>query len=263
MGLWISLTSGIPATLLPQTVVLTKLRSDILNQERGLAVYLPSQYDSTKTYPVMYVLDGRSQGDHIARTFDSLSQIGYVTPTILVGIPNMTGRNRQLQLIPPYLKTDTASTSPPGEADQFLSFMESELFPFIGKTFPASNVRLFAGNSRGGLLVMHSLLYKPEMFQGRFCFSTPFWREDAIIVSKVADFLRSRDTLQTFLFMSAGEEETDNIKNGLTAMARTLKEHAPEGLTWHAEYTENANHQNNAQRSAWVGILRWGEYLKK
>lgn len=262
MGLWIFLVA-IPASLLSQSVVLTKLRSDILNQERGLAVYLPSQYDSTKTYPVMYVLDGRSQGDHIARTFDSLSQAGHVPPTILVGIPNMTGRNRQFQLIPPYMKTDTGAASPHGEADTFLSFMESELFPFIKNRFSASNIRLFAGNSRGGLLVMHSLLRKPDMFQARFCFSAPFWRENAIIVSKVATFLRSQDTMQTFLFMSAGEEETENIKNGLTAMDSTLKERAPEGVTWHAEFTVNANHQNNAQLSAWAGILRWGEYLRK
>jgi predicted alpha/beta superfamily hydrolase len=222
MGMWISLTSGIPATLLPQTMVLTRLRSDILNQERGLAVYLPSRYDSTKTYPVLYVLDGRSQGDHIARTFDSLSLAGLVPQTILVGIPNMSEKNRQLQLIPPYMKTDTATASPPGEADEFLSFMESELFPFIGNTYPASNVRLFAGNSRGGLLVMHSLLHKPEMFQARFCFSTPFWREDAILVAKVADFLRSRETLKTFLFMSAGEQGAERTCPGGVDLARSI-----------------------------------------
>ena len=101
------------------------------------------------------------------------------------------------------------------------------------------------------------------MFQARFCFSTPFWREENIIVAKVLSLLRSKDSLDGFLYMSAGERETDNMKSGLAAMADALKEMAQKGLVWHAEYTPNADHQTNAQRSATTGIIKWGEYLIK
>lgn len=248
----------------PKSVIQTKLYSRILGEEREVNIHLPRNYDSTKKYPVLYVLDGTSQDKHIANKFDILSTLGYTPKAIIVGIPNMSAENRQRNLTPPYMRMDIdKKDSPLGEADKFLSFMESELFPFIENNYPASQIRLFSGNSRGGLLVMHSLLYKPDLFQARFCYSTPFWREDNIIVSKVSDFLRSKDTVSTFLYMSVGEKETENIRNGFDRMTRTFKEKAPSGLIWYSDYTANAEHQDNAQVSATIGIGRWSEYLKR
>jgi len=263
-GLLLSILLAVPASLYSQNLIKTMLRSEKLQQDRALGIHLPSRYDSTKKYPVLYVLDGLSQSEHLARKFDSLSVTGSAPQTIVIAIPNMSAENRQRQLIPPYMKIDHEKMdSPFGEGDSFLAFMETELFPFIERNYAASNVRAFAGNSRGGLLVMHSLLYKPEMFQARFCFSTPFWRENNIIVSKVSASVRAKDTLKTFLYVSAGEQETENIKNGLAAMAKTLKENAPEGLIWHADYTPDSNHQTNAQNSATTAILKWSEHLKR
>jgi predicted alpha/beta superfamily hydrolase len=140
--------------------------------------------------------------------------------------------------------------------------MDSELFPFIEKNYSASSVRLFTGNSRGGLCVMYSLLYKPAMFQARFCYSTPLWRQNYILVSKVANFLNSADTLHTFIYMNAGSNETENIKSGLERMTKTFQEKASIGITWHSGYTPSADHQNNFRISAAAGIGKWSEYLK-
>ncbi len=272
LGLLISITSIISIILhdyftgdptYPQSAIQTKLYSNILGQERELIIHLPKNYASTKKYPIMYVLDGSSQSIHIANKFDILSSVGYTPETIIVGIPNMSEENRQRNLTPPYIRMDIGKKdSPLGEADKFLSFMESELFPFIENTYSASPMRLFSGYSRGGLLVMYSLLYKPDLFQARFCYSSPFWREDAILVSKVSDFLSSKDTLSTFLYMSVGEKETENMKNGFDRMTRTLKEKAPNGLIWYSHYTKNADHQDNAELSATIGIGKWSEYIK-
>lgn len=247
-----------------ENVITARLFSSILGEERELIIHLPRDYDSTKVYPIMYVLDGGSQDAHIAVKFDILATAGYSPETIIVGIPNMSAENRERNLTPPYMRTDNDDKdSNFGEADKFIAFMESELFPFIENNYPASQVRLISGNSRGGLFVMYSLLYKPDMFQARFCFSTPFWRQDNLLVSKVDNFLNSVDTLNTFIYMSAGENETENIKTGLSNMTRTLKEKAPAGLTLHFNYTPNANHQDNAIISASTGIARWSEYFKR
>jgi predicted alpha/beta superfamily hydrolase len=242
----------------------TKIHSNVLGEDRDVIIHFPPGYDSTATYPVMYVLDGSSVDNHIAEKFDVLSAAEYTPKTIVVGIPNMTAENRQQNLTPPFMKIDAEdNASPLGRADRFLLFMESELFPFMEKNYGASPVRLFTGNSRGGLLVMYSLLHKPDLFQARFCYSTPFWRQDYILVSKVSDFLSSTDTLSTFLFMSAGANETENIKNGLGRMTKAFQEKAPIGLIWHSVYTPNAVHQNNLRISAAVGIRRWSEYIKR
>ncbi len=244
-------------------VTTTRLFSKILGEERELIIHLPRDYNSTKLYPVMYVLDGGSQDMHIANKFDVLATAEYSPKTIIVGIPNMTTKNRELNLTPPFMRIDNDDTdSELGEADKFLTFMETELFPFIERTYSASQTRLFSGNSRGGLLVMYSLLYKPDLFHARFCYSTPFWRQDNILISRVGDFLNSRDTLNTFIYMSAGQNETENIKNGLSKMTRTIQDKAPIGLILYSDYTPNAIHQDNAMLSAAKGIARWSEYIK-
>ncbi len=247
----------------PKSVIQTKLFSDILGEEREIIIHLPRNYDSTLTYPVMYVLDGGSQDMHIAATFDVLTTVGYSPKAIIVGIPNMTGENRERNLTPPFMRRDNDDeNSKLGEADKFIAFMESELFPFMEDKYHASQVRLISGNSRGGLFVMYSLVYKPDLFNARFCFSTPFWRQDNILVSKVDKFLNSTDTLNTFIYMSAGENETENIKNGFSKMTRTLQEKSPVGLVLYSNYTPNAIHQDNALLSASIGIARWSEYIK-
>lgn len=246
----------------PEGSIPVKLFSRILGEERELIIHLPRNYDSTQKYPVMYVLDGGSQDKHIAAKFDVLTEAGCTPKTIIVGIPNMTAENRKRNLTPPFMRVDNDDqASKSGEADKFIVFMESELFPFIENKYPASEVRLISGNSRGGLFVMYSLMYKPDLFQARFCFSAPFWRQDNILISKVDYFLSTMDTLHTFIYMSAGENETENIKNGLSKMTRMLKEKTPFGLVFYSDYTPQANHHDNALISASKGIARWSEYI--
>jgi len=246
------------------SVVLTKYRSIILGQERELIVHLPRGYDRKKQYPVLYVLDGSSQDQHLASTLDSLSAQGLVPQTIVVGIPNMSGTNRTFQLVPPFMRTDPANPdSPMGTGDQFLEFMEKELVPFIAKQYGASGTRLFAGNSRGGLLVMYSLITKPDLFVGRFCFSTPLWRENNLLVERVSESFSGKTTMKSFLYASAGEKETDNIKNGNDAMAAVLKKQALAGLVWYVERTPGVDHSLNAQTSGVSALTKWGAFATR
>jgi predicted alpha/beta superfamily hydrolase len=240
------------------------LYSKILGQDRELIIHLPRKYDPGKKYPVMYVLDGSSQDQHITDKFDSLSGLARVSQTIVVGIPNMSGANRTLQLVPPFMLTDPAKAeSPPGTGDTFLDFMELELIPFIAEKYRGSEQRLFAGNSRGGLLVMYSLIYKPDLFTGRFCFSTPLWRQNNLLVSRVSEFLASKKRMNSFLYVSAGANETENIKSGLDTLTQVLKQKAPIGFVWYTYFTPGVDHQLNANVSATDGILQWGAFVKK
>ena len=246
------------------SILNVKLHSKILGQDRELIIHLPRNYDKGQKYSVIYVLDGSSQDQHIADKFDSLSSLALVPRTIVVGIPNMSGANRTLQLVPPFMLTDPDKPeSPPGTANGFLDFMEQELIPFIAEKYGATGPRLFAGNSRGGLLVMYSLIYKPDLFAGRFCFSTPLWRQNNLLVTKVSEFLATKQQMNSFLFASAGANETENIKTGLDTLTNVLKMKAPTGFVWYTGYTPGVDHQSNARVSATEGILLWEKFIKK
>ena len=82
------------------------IRSRVLNEDREVIVHLPRNYDSTARYPVMYVLDGGAQDDHLFRTLEILSTAGYAPPTLVVGIPNMTDVNRQRDLVPAFMNIE-------------------------------------------------------------------------------------------------------------------------------------------------------------
>ena len=72
----------------------------------------------------MYI-NNHAQDEHLADKFDILSTAGYVPETIVVGIPNVSGKGRQRDYTPPYMKMDIdEKDSPLGAGDQFLSFMK-------------------------------------------------------------------------------------------------------------------------------------------
>lgn len=247
----------------PESVIQTKIHSNILNEDREILIHLPRYYDKNKEYPVMYVLDGSSQDKHIANKFDILSTAGYIPETIVVGLPNVNGKGRQRDYTPPYMRMDIdEKDSPLGKADHFLSFMEKELFPYIEKKYSVSKIRSLAGNSRGGLLVIYSLLYNPDLFKGRFCFSPAFWRDDNLIVKKTSDFLVENQNLNSFLYLSIGSEENDKMKSGFTKMIETLNQKQNRQLVWHSDITKKADHQNNAEISASIAFRKWVDFLK-
>jgi hypothetical protein len=242
-------------------VIVASLPSNILQETRELVITLPRNYSPQGKYPVLYVLDAGALQDHNVHALEVLAASGYAPETIVVGIPNPSGEARQRDLTPPYMITDNDDpTSAPGGGDEFLAFIERELIPFIDGRYATSTYRLISGNSRGGLLVLHSLITKPDLFQARFCYSTPFWRQDEIILQKFNDFINKTDSLNTLLFFSAGENETDNIKRGCSHLADRLRQHTPSGMEWSYQFTPGADHERNAQHSVGRALGWWGRH---
>ena len=241
--------------------------SQIWGESRYYWVHPPSSYFDKSIqpmkYPVLYVLDGSSQDKHLAQKYHILAAVGCAPETIIVGLPNVSGKGRQRDYTPPFMRMDIdEADSPMGEGDVFLNFMETELFPMIEENYATSGIRSLAGNSRGGLLVIYSLLYKPELFQGRLAFSPALWR-DELAICKEASLqlpLQTRDG-RSFLFMSLGEEENTKMKDGFTEMRKVLEDKASPHLVWQASFTLKANHQTNADLSGAQAIRAWADFL--
>ena len=247
----------------PSPPITSALRSAVLNEDRRVIIHLPRNYavNTTDKYPVMYVLDGTSQDQHTADKITVLADAGLVPYAIVVGIPNTRG-NRERDQTPPFMRTSVDdANSPFGGGDKFLAFIEQELIPFIDSNYRTSGYRTLTGNSRGGLLVLYSLFEKPNLFQARFCYSTPVWRFDDLMIKKMVEFLRSPAQVNGFLFMSAGAKENEGIVGGLGRMADALKKNKKQHLKWVTYSTPHAVHANNARISTSKGLVEWGAYL--
>jgi len=211
---------------------------------------------------VMYVLDGTSQDQHTADKLNILADAGLVPRAIVVGLPNTRG-NRERDQTPPYMRRDVNDNkSAFGAAQKFLSFIEKELVPFIEGKYRTSGYRTLSGNSRGGLFVLYSLMEKPSLFQASFCYSTPVWRFDNLMVNKMAEFLRSSAALNNFLYVSVGEKETEQIIGGFNKLVEALRKNRKKGFSWVTDSTPFVDHQENALVSTSKGLAEWGMHLK-
>ena len=246
-------------------LIQTNLHSAVLNEERRVIIHLPRNYSryTAQKYPVMYVLDGTSQDQHTADKIAVLSDAGLIPSAIVIGLPNTRG-NRERDQTPPFMRRDVNDqNSPYGAADKFLLFIEKELIPFVDRNYRTSGYKMLSGNSRGGLFVFYTFLEKPDLFQARFCYSTPVWRFDNLMVNKTAEFLRSSTGLSSFLYLSVGEKETEQMIGGFNKMVEVLKKNRKKKFRWIADYTSFAVHQDNALISTSKGLAEWGKYLKE
>ena len=240
-------------------VTVSRMFSKILDEEREVIVHLPEGYDrnSEQRYPVIYVLDGSSQDIHTANSAALMARIGVMPEVIVVGLPNTSGANRERDYTPPFMRIDVErSDSPMGGGEAFLAFLKNEAIPQIEKTYRTKPYRMLAGHSRGGLFVVYSLLADSSLFQARFAHSPALWRDDALMVSKLADFLASAPNLQTFFYMSMGDKENDKMMAAYKNAIAAIKMHSPEGLRWYADVTVGADHYSNPELATPVGFRK-------
>lgn len=148
------------------------LYSKVLGEARRVHIYLPSSYGDTyfypRRYPVLYLLDGDAHFNSVSSMIQLLSERGGPVgfpELIVVAIPN-TDRNRDLTPTRPANepRMDSASLSHTGGGERFLSFVGSELIPYIDSAYRTSPYRLFMGHSLGGLTVINTFLRHTSMF---------------------------------------------------------------------------------------------------
>lgn len=109
---------------------------------------------------------------------------------------------------------------------------------------------------------MYSLMEKPDLFQARFCYSTPVWRFENLMVNKAAEFLRSSPGLSGFLFISVGQKETDRMRGGFAKLVNVLRNNRKKTFRWFAYDTPYADHPDNALISTSKGLAEWGKHLR-
>jgi len=171
------------------------VRSNILNETRRIWVYLPASANNKlftkQVYPVVYLLDAPAHFHSVTGLIQQLSN-SVLPEMIVVGIQN-TDRTRDL--------TPTHSTASPygqtpemlknsGGGDRFLSFIEKELMPYIDTTYPVAPYKLFVGHSYGGLLVMHTLLNQPHLFNAYIALDPSVWWDNQVLVKKATAALQ-------------------------------------------------------------------------
>ena len=157
-----------------------KLQSKILGEERTVLISTPANYAGrSERYPVLYMTDGDAHLSHTRGTVDFLSRNGLMPDLIIVGVTN-TDRTRDLSPTHWVAAREDGTPGPPntsGGAGKFLEFFAKELFPYVESHYRTAPYRIFAGHSLGGLLALHIMVARPELFHA-FIAAAPALRWD-------------------------------------------------------------------------------------
>ncbi|MFG1817230.1 alpha/beta hydrolase-fold protein [Kribbella sp. NPDC049174] len=152
------------AAVLPGTISAASVRSATLGEDINYNVYLPAGYaDSTRRYPVLYLLHGR--GDSMAAwtqvksRLDELIGSGEIPPTIAV-MPDAPWSNRASYYV------DSAYTGADRGRPVETAFFR-DLVPHVDasyRTIADRNGRAVAGYSMGGAGALRYAMAHPEVF---------------------------------------------------------------------------------------------------
>ena len=167
--------------------------SAILGNQREITIYLPAGYDEhpERRYPVLYMQDGQNlfdaerayiPGQHWRMTEAADQAIGERTasPMIIVGADH-TGTGRMDEYTPVKDRKHDGG----GRASDYVRFVGEELKTAIDgqyRTLADPDNTAIGGSSLGGLVTLHALFTRRDLF-GRAAAMSPsvWWGERAIL----------------------------------------------------------------------------------
>ncbi|WP_445432359.1 alpha/beta hydrolase [Chryseobacterium indoltheticum] len=235
------------------------IKSKILNEDRILNIYLPQNFDKTKSYPIIYLLDGSMNEDfiHVTGLVQFFNQMYSMPETIVVGIANID-RKRDFTFHTDLkdLQKDYPTT---GHSDKFISFLEKELKPYIESQFKTTDKYLF-GQSLGGLLATEILLKKPEMFNNYFIISPSLWWDDESLLKEAPQLLTKIPDTKKFVYVSVGKGEHPVMIKDAESLDDILKKSNKKNWTVEYKMMETDNHATILHRSLYEGLVKLFPY---
>lgn len=187
-----------------------EIQSKQLNEKRTLNIYLPEGYnpnDSTR-YPVIYLLDGSADEDfiHIVGLvqYNSFEWINRLPKSIVVGIATVD-RRRDFTF-PTTIESDKKAYPTSGHSDRFISFLETELQPFINNKFKTTASSTIIGQSLGGLLATEILFRRPALFNKYIIVSPSLWWDNGSLLNMPLQKKNDASGQHTAIYIGVGKE---------------------------------------------------------
>lgn len=228
------------------------LHSDILDEDRELMIALPDRYEAAKDreYPIFIVLDARGNFKATSTMIRNLAGARVVPHMIVVGIKNT---NRWRDLTPVFW--DGMAVPGTGGGDNFVSFLKSELIPYIDSNWRTSGFRVFSGHSLGGLTAMNILFEQPELFDAYIAISPSLEWGNGFMLERYRKCLEKNPALDSLLHMSIADEQLERIN--YDRMVNLMEEKTPRGFLWTSEIFEQEDDHMSMRITGLLAGIRW------
>jgi len=216
-------------------------------------ISVPDDYmDSDISYPVLYVLDG-DVAYGMATSIARYLQIGGNIPELIVvgigyGTVDKSGGNERRRDYRPVEN---------GGAENFLSFLNNELFPYIDSTYRTiPGERTIEGYSIGGLFALYALFTKPESFN-RYIVGSPYlhWDNSSIFNYEESSTEKIGDK-ELNIFISVGSEESEGkYYNPIDSLVTKIQERNYPNVVWDTKVFEGSTHLTGPPEVITYGLL--------
>jgi uncharacterized protein len=232
------------------------LHSNILNEDRIVWIRTPQNYEKTKgLFPVLYLADGPTHINLVASVMDFLAQGDRMPPLVIVGIAN-TDRTRDMT--PTHAdeknRDGTVQADPTsGGAEHFVDFIQNELMPEIERRYRVAPYKIFAGHSFGGLLAVHILITRPDMFQAYIAASPSLWWDNERTLHQAQDFFAAHTELNKRFFFDLGNEGPQ-MRSGFDGLQKTLTDKTPKDFQWKSAVYPDEDHGSSVLRGYYDGL---------
>ena len=223
------------------------IKSKILNEDRRIFVSLPEDYNSTdKRYPVLFVLDSKTNFKHSFGTESYLSEAEMIPNHIVVGI----------EISNPIKDLNLNSID---DRESFSSFIKDEVIPLIDKNYRTQPFKILFGHSVSGTFALYVFLAHEELFNS-YIVSSPYDTSEFRFLSNIAkESLSAKYNRAKYLLIMAGNDPYFN--NSLQDFIKQINENAASNLLWYYTILDNENYYNSALITLYNGLqYTYGDY---
>jgi predicted alpha/beta superfamily hydrolase len=189
---------------------LLKMNSAIIGEEYDLYIKLPGDInDTTKSFPVIYVLDGQWDFSLVQAIHGCLYYDGYLPGVIIVSItwggknPNIDAKRAR-----DFTPTGVKAVKNSGGGEKFLEFIKKELIPLIDSKYRTKrDDRTLMGSSYAGLFTLYALFNESELFT-RYVLTSPsvYW-DNGVLYDYEKKFAEKKINNPIKLAMAMGDKE--------------------------------------------------------
>lgn len=184
-----------------------KIISEHLQESREYWVSLPMRFDSSKKYPVIYVLDAEWRFDLIRNLAYDLAGNRKIPHHIIVGIPHidwefkrgidLTFSQSRMEYDGEEVDSTWYNSKNSGGAIKFYQFLQKELIPHVNGNYKTDG-NILVGHSYGGYFGMY-LLGLEHQFKAMQIYDPSIWYGNGEVLDQIEANYNADDTIHVYI----------------------------------------------------------------
>ena len=255
--------TGLQAQLPDLPIIKDSLYSAVLKEMRPLEIVLPANYSTEpgKKFDALYVTDGE-WNTRIVSNIRQFLNIQFIPENIIVSIPNVYP-NKMNQRGRDFTPTHTSGMAESGGAEKFLSFIKTELLPYINNKYRTNGENTLYGSSLGGIFAMYAFCKEPQLFQS-YLMADPAWWWDNNYISRLVKENLDKLAAMNKTVLITGREGAPYHYMGIATVDTILAAARTKGAHWKTMLYNDETHNAMIFRTIYDGLkYTYSGYMKE